>query len=591
MGLKRRLTGGLCAGLAALLTVQPVSAFTLGLYEGLTGFSLFESASLDTEIAAGLTLSEEEAALRLYYLHLITGTGVNSNGGVDFDLNRGLSRLEAAVFAVRLMGAEAEAEETQCAHPYEDVPGWASPYVGYMYNRGLLGYIGGRQYEPNAAVSCDEFMSYMLYALGFRMSAGDYTLLNAASLARSRGICVTGEDEPLTRGGACVAMYNTLRATMKDSDRVLSDLLVERGLLSYQDAVFLLWSEDQTETQRFMDAVGYGIEWIVPDGYYTITSAESGQNLNVAVTGVNSDYEGVGVTLWEETEDVTQYFRLERTERGTYLIYSAASKSGFGRVIGSPEASGGSCVGAEGGGTGLFQATSGHAMEYYIEGSVDGTWTILAADDLNLALSCQDPGRNGAPVTLERRGYAPSQTWNFERRGIMNSYGEELAIFCCHSLVVTQGAFDEYSHMEQNALDIQPTEGRAFAPFTGRVVAIQEGEATCNAVWFESAAPVRYADGTYDYMTVCFLHDDDVSDLAVGMGFQQGDWLYDSGNTGNSSGAHIHVAVYRGRYSPTMHLGSGDVFAEDAFFLMDDVYVRDDYGLDWVVVSRAESVN
>ena len=581
MRLKKCLAGAVCALVAASMAVQPVSAFSLGRFDARLGVaSSLLTGNIDSKIAAGCTLSEDEAALRLYYLGMITGTGVNVNGGVDFALTRGLSRLEAAVFAVRLMGAEAEAEEAKYPHPYEDVPEWASAYVGFMYNRGLLGYIGGREYLPNAAVSCDEFMSYMLYALGYRMTEGDYTLITAAALAREAGICVTDEDEPLTRGGACAAMYNTLRSTMKDSKRVLSDKLVETGAVQYQDAVFLLWSMDKNETEEYMSAVGYGMQWIVSDGYYTITSADYGKNLNVATTGVNTDYEGVGVTLWDATEDVTQSFRLERTERGTYLIYSAASKSGFGRVIGTNDPYGGK--------TGLYQATSASAMEYRIEGSVDGTWTILSADDENMALSCGNPTKNGAAITMERLGTAESQTWNIEKHGIMNASGEDMAIFCCNSLVVTQGAFDEYSHQAQNALDIQPTEGKAFAPFNGIIVDIDEGETSCNAVWLESISKVKYADGTYDYMTVCFMHDNDISDLYVGMGLKQGDWFYDSGTAGNSSGAHIHIAVYRGRFNSSMRIGNGDVYAEDAFFLLDDTYIRYDYDLDWVVISSAE---
>ena len=56
----------------------------------------------------------------------------------------------------------------------------------YMYNKGLLNYLGNRQYNPNTAVTPDEFMSYVLYALGYRMKDGDYTLINAASLAKKR---------------------------------------------------------------------------------------------------------------------------------------------------------------------------------------------------------------------------------------------------------------------------------------------------------------------------------------------------------------------------------------------------------------------
>jgi len=586
MGIKKRLAKAACTILAVVTLTQPAYALPLTSREVPTlmlperiGITSILGDSIDSRIAAGTSLSEEEAALRLYYLGLITGTGVNTNGGVEFALTRGLSRLEAAVLAVRLMGAEATAEKANFPHPYEDVPGWASAYIGYMFNRGLLSYIGDKEFSPNTAVTANEFMSFVLYALGYRMKAGDYTLITAASLAKKAGICAFSEDQPITRGRACAAMYNALRATMKDSKKLLSNRLVEIGTIDYQDAMFLLWSKDKEETEKYMTASGYGMQWIVPDGYYTITSTANGKNLNVAADGANSDYEGVGITLWDATEDVTQTFRLERTERGTYLIYSAASKSGFGRVIGSAR--------AEGSASGLYRSNSYNAMEYIIEGSVDGTWTIFSAENKDLVLSCGNPNVNVAAVTLEKKGASESQTWTISRQGVMNASGEELAIFCCNSLSITQGAYDVFSHQHQNALDMTPVEGRAFAPFNSVIVDIDYGYAACNAVWIESTEKVRYADGTYDYMTVCFMHDNYISDLYVGMGLKQGDWFYDSGNAGYASGIHIHVAAYRGKFHHGMRLGSGDVFIEDAFFLPDDTYVLNTYGLDWVVISQA----
>lgn len=585
-GMKKQLVKLACAALTVLTAVQPASALTLVSMEASPitrteriGITSILGDSINSRIAAGTSLNEEEAALRLYYLGLISGTGVNANGGVEFALNRGLSRLEAAVLAVRLMGAEKDAQLLKCKHPYDDVPDWASSYVGYMYSRGMLKHLGEDKFLPNAAAGTNEFMSYVLYALGYRIKDGDYTLINAASLARKAGISTISEEQPLTRGLACTAMYNALRSTMKNSDKLLSNKLVEKDAIRYQDAIFLLWSKDKKETQRFMDAAGYGMQWIIPDGYYTITSEATGKNLNVAADGANSDYEGVGITLWEATEDVTQSFRLERTERGTYLIYSAASKSGFGRVIGSQN--------AEGSRTGLYHSTSYNAAEYYIEGSVDGTWTIVSANNSELVLSCGTPTANGAAVTLEKKGNSLSQTWHINKQGVMNSSGEELAIFCCNSLYITQGAYDVFSHQYQNALDMTPIEGRAFAPFNGVIVRIDQSYNACNAVWLESTSKVRYADGTYDYMTVCFMHDNDVSNLHVGMGLKQGDWFYESGTAGYATGIHIHVAVYRGKYNPYMRPGSGDVFVEDAFFLLDDTYILNTYGLNWTVISQA----
>lgn len=576
MNFKKLLSRGAVTLLAALTFTQNVSALDIG---GVRQKS--DIVSVNSKIAAGAELSREDAALRLYYLGMLNGTGVNENGGIDFALDKGLTRIEAAVLAVRMMGMEETAVRMKYAHPFYDVPEWASAYVGYLYSLGLLDDlldgVFGPMFEPSFAETPDRFMTYMLYSLGYRMKKGDYSYATAAEIGRQIGICVTEEDSPLTRGDAVLAMYNTLRTTLKDSNRVMSDVLVENGSLNYSDAVFMLWSDDTHETDVFLDAVGYGIDWILPDGFYTITLPNDGRALNVASTGANTDYEGVGITVWEGTGDITQTFRIERTERGTYYLYSAASKSGFGRVIGA----------TDGTNAGLYNSTSKNAMEFYIEGSADGTWYIVSATDTARCLSCAEQNKNGSKVVFTDTLSAGAQTWSFERQGIMNSAGRELAIFVAESLVVTQGAFDDYSHMEQNALDIQPMEKAVRAPFNGHIVRIDATEISCNAVWFESNAPVLYADGTYDYMTVCFLHDNDISDLSVGQGYCQGDYFYDSGDFGVSSGKHVHVAVYRGKYNGSMKCGSGDVFAEDAFFLPDDIYIYDDYGLDWKKMSGA----
>lgn len=536
-------------------------------------------ACFNSEISVGADLDENDAAMRMYYLGMLTGSGTKPGGGIEFSLEKGLTRVESAVFAVRLLGAEEEALSCGYCHPFDDVPGWASDYVGYLYRCGLLNNMTHTSsYGPGAAESVEQFMSYMLYALGYYGS--EVTPEEAAECARSIGLCVTEKDAPLTRGGAVTAMYNTLRTTVRDSERVFSDLLVESGAISYQDAIFFLWNEDAAETNRYMDAVGYGEEWVLPDGYYKIKAADGGKLLNVAVTGMNSDYEGVGVTLWENTDDITQTFRVERTERGTYYIYSAASKNGYGRVIGATDSSDV---------TGLYSSYRSNAMEFRIAGTPDGTWCIESAVREGMCLTSETPGKNGGTVVLADKTGAPFDTWEFERQGVVNAEGEELAVWVADSLVVTQGAFDTYSHQMQNALDIQPTEGMVRAPFNATVVRVDATEIACNAVWIQSTGPVRYADGSYDYMTAIFLHDNNISDLYVGRGLTQGEYFYHSGDYGISSGKHVHVSFYRGEYNPyTMRVGNGDVFAQDALFLPDDTYIYNDYGLDWKVTSLAD---
>ena len=130
--------------------------------------------------------------------------------------------------------------------------------------------------------------------------------------------------------------------------------------------------------------------------------------------------------------------------------------------------------------------------------------------------------------------------------------GAQYAIWPLSQVNITQGAYDSYSHQSENAFDcvVTPITGaRAFAPFDGRVVA---AESTWGTIWFQSDEPVRYADGTYDYMTVIFMHGQNATSL-LGRSFSQGTAFYTLGGVGpsgpNTYDTHLHVEVYRGRVS------------------------------------------
>lgn len=536
--------------------------------------------TLPSSIRSGMTLDEDDAAIRLYFLDMITGTGTEKDGSVSFDLQRDLTRLEAVVMAVRLMGLEDSALAGGYTHPYTDVPEWASGYVGCLYSFGLLEISDAGLFLPQAPASLASFMSYMLYALGYRMADGDYNLMTVVSQARSAGICQTAEDEPLTRGAAVVAMYNTLRANIRASSMLLSEKLVQEGKMAYADAVFLLWSTDKEETKTYLDAVGYSSEWIIPDGYYTIRTADgSNMVMNVLADGPNRDIEGLGVCVWTDTGDISQSYRLERTEKGTYLVYAACSRGGFFRLLG---------LSRNGRNIGIYQPTSKYALEFTIRHEEDGTWSFVTrgADGRDLYLTSSS--KWGSRLQLTEASDALNCRWVLERQGITNSAGEDLALFPADSMRITQTAFDTYSHMRQNAIDMQPTNSMAFAPFNAQIVRMDPGYGPCNGVWIQSVDKVRYADGSYDYMTVLFMHDDNISNLSVGQMLTQGEYFYQSGTTGNSSGAHIHVAVYRGEYRDDMEFASGDVYAKDAFFVLDDTVIHHDYGIEWVSVSQAD---
>ena len=66
-----------------------------------------------------------------------------------------------------------------------------------------------------------------------------------------------------------------------------------------------------------------------------------------------------------------------------------------------------------------------------------------------------------------------------------------------------------------------------LAPFTGVIKKIYPNDA--NEVWLESVDKVEYPDGTIDYMTMLFAHDNDVSNLKVGQVIPRGTRFYEEG--------------------------------------------------------------
>jgi hypothetical protein len=121
----------------------------------------------------------------------------------------------------------------------------------------------------------------------------------------------------------------------------------------------------------------------------------------------------------------------------------------------------------------------------------------------------------------------------------------EKAVLNIDILNVTQGMNGSYSHKGDLAIDISRLSGLR-APFTGKIKRIYTN---CNAVWLESVDKVKYADGTEDYMTVLTIHDNSVTSLYVGKTIKQGEIYYQQGTKGKVTGAHIHIAVGKGKFS------------------------------------------
>lgn len=129
--------------------------------------------------------------------------------------------------------------------------------------------------------------------------------------------------------------------------------------------------------------------------------------------------------------------------------------------------------------------------------------------------------------------------------------GYEAILFPMEVCRITQGVNGSYSHQGTNAIDnggknsgIDPI----YAPVTMKHV-WRDSAKNGNAVFFESVNKVQFADGSIDYCTLMFIHDNYIADYKVGQVFKQGQEFGDEGTAGNATGNHTHIEVAKGKYT------------------------------------------
>lgn len=179
------------------------------------------------------TLDYTSEADKLNALGLFKGT---ANG---YELDRVPNRAEAAAMLIRLLGVEDEANKMNYAHPFTDVPEWASPIVGYMYEKGLTKGIGNNLFGASQATIAKDFSTFMLRTLGY---GGDFNYNDALPFAAEKGILTSVEinylqSENFKRNEMVLLSYNTLKANLKGKELTLAESLANQGVID-KDKLF-----------------------------------------------------------------------------------------------------------------------------------------------------------------------------------------------------------------------------------------------------------------------------------------------------------------------------------------------------------------
>jgi hypothetical protein len=180
-------------------------------------------------LAAG---SFEECAQELSRLGLFRGTDSG------FELDRAPSRAEAMVMLIRLLGKESAALSYQPpadspAHPFDDVPKWADPYVSYAYRNGLTKGLSDDKFGAGETVTTPQYFTFVLRSLGYSDGAGDFAWNTSIEKAYSIGIVTTQDyrqaSDEFLRGNLADVSLAALSAKMNGVETTLLDKLVADG--------------------------------------------------------------------------------------------------------------------------------------------------------------------------------------------------------------------------------------------------------------------------------------------------------------------------------------------------------------------------
>lgn len=82
-----------------------------------------------------------------------------------FELDRPMTRAEAAVMLVRFLGAEDKVLSGVWRHPFTDVPAWADKYIGWLYQSGLTKGVSAAEYGAQDPVSLKQYAMFLSRAL------------------------------------------------------------------------------------------------------------------------------------------------------------------------------------------------------------------------------------------------------------------------------------------------------------------------------------------------------------------------------------------------------------------------------------------
>lgn len=182
------------------------------------------------------------------YADALKEMGLFLGTDMGYELDRAATRVEGVVMLVRLLGEEDAALSYTGSHPFRDVPAWAERYVAYAYHQGYTKGVSGDEFAPGMEIDAAQYLTFLLRALGYDDSAGDFLWSESGEKAVEVGLITASENHAFARyfyrDHVAYTSYHALNIALKDSGMTLAQKLIESGVIRAQDytdaAVYLI---------------------------------------------------------------------------------------------------------------------------------------------------------------------------------------------------------------------------------------------------------------------------------------------------------------------------------------------------------------
>ncbi len=210
-----------------MLLWKRVSAFLLILTVTVSCVLFYSTA----ETVQNLDIANKLKALNLF---------IGSDKG--FELDKNFTREESVVMVLRLQGLEKTARDQNLTSTFVDVPAshWAKSYVAYATNIGLTKGIGFSKFGLGSNVTTEQYVTYVLRALGYNDSNGDFNWQQSIDKAFQVGLLSSTEVKyfktkasvAMLRDDVVAISYNALKTRLKGTDKTLLRKLIDAGAVT-----------------------------------------------------------------------------------------------------------------------------------------------------------------------------------------------------------------------------------------------------------------------------------------------------------------------------------------------------------------------